>query len=124
MPVAGQLAALARERRVLSFSGDLGSGKTTLIQHICRSLGVEEEVNSPSFGLVNEYDSPEGRICHFDLYRLRSVEEAMDIGFTEYIDSGDICLIEWPEIARDLLPDECLSVHLAHSGDGKRSIEW
>ena len=122
--VSLELAGILRERPVMSFSGDLGTGKTTLIRMICRELGVKGEVDSPSFSLVNEYDSPSGRVCHFDLYRLKTAEEALDIGFMEYLDSGDICLIEWPEVAEDFLPEDTVRIFLAHEAEGERSIRW
>jgi len=123
-PIAQELTTLVQEARVMSFKGNLGAGKTTLIQHICALLGVTEEVSSPSFGLVNEYQGEEEQIFHFDLYRLKSMEEALDIGILEYLDSGSICLIEWPEIAEELLPEETVAVILAHEDEGKRSISW
>lgn len=123
-PIADALLLLAEERRILTFSGDLGTGKTTLIQHICARLGVHEDVDSPSFGMVNEYQGEEEQIFHFDLYRLKNTNEALDIGLTEYLDSGSICLIEWPEIARDLLPEETVHITLNHEKEGKRSISW
>jgi tRNA threonylcarbamoyladenosine biosynthesis protein TsaE len=123
-PIADALAHLAEENRILTFSGDLGTGKTTLIQHICARLGVSEDVSSPSFGMVNEYQGEEEQIFHFDLYRLKTLEEALDIGLTEYLDSGSICLVEWPEIAQQLLPEESIHITLSHEKEGKRSISW
>jgi len=123
-PIAQELCEQVQVARIMTFAGNLGTGKTTLIQHICSILGVEGEVSSPSFGLVNEYQGEEEQIFHFDLYRLKSMEEALDIGLLEYLDSGSICLIEWPEIASELLPEETISVILAHEGEGKRSISW
>ncbi len=85
-------------------SGTMGAGKTTFIKEICRFLGVEDPVSSPTFSLVNEYIGGEGRpIYHFDLFRIKSIEEIQYIGFTEYLDSGALCLIEWPEIIKPLL---------------------
>lgn len=123
-PVAAELAALAKEIRILTFSGDLGSGKTTLIRSICRELGIEEPVTSPSFGLVNDYESPEGPVHHFDLYRLKDKKEALDLGFLDYLDSGNICLIEWPEIVAELLPSPHAALELRHEEEGKRTISW
>lgn len=85
-------------------SGIMGAGKTTFIKEICRFLGVEDPVSSPTFSLVNEYISGEGQaVYHFDLFRIKSIEEIQHIGFTEYLDSGALCLIEWPEIIKPLL---------------------
>lgn len=122
--VARTLAALVEEARIMTFSGNLGAGKTTMIQEICKELGVSDFVSSPSFGLVNEYQSNDEQIFHFDLYRIKSLEEAMDMGFLEYIDSGSICLIEWPEVVADALPEESIQVVLAHEDGGNRSASW
>ncbi|MBI1222862.1 MAG: tRNA (adenosine(37)-N6)-threonylcarbamoyltransferase complex ATPase subunit type 1 TsaE [Bacteroidetes bacterium] len=122
--VAKTLANLVKESRIMTFSGNLGTGKTTTIQEICKALGVSDFVSSPSFGLVNEYQNSDEHIFHFDLYRMNSLDEALDIGFLEYLDSGSICLIEWPEVVLDLLPEEGIRVSLNHEEDGKRSISW
>lgn len=85
------------------FRGQMGAGKTTLIKAICKELGVAHSVQSPTFSLVNEYQSKDGKkIYHFDLYRLKNVQEALAIGIEDYLDSGEICLIEWPEQAEEL----------------------
>lgn len=85
---------------ILTFKGDLGAGKTTLIRSICRSLGTEDRVTSPTFAIVNEYlDGEERSIFHFDFYRIQKLEELEEIGVQEYFDSGNICLIEWPSRA-------------------------
>ncbi len=89
------------------FSGEMGSGKTTLIQEICKHLEVESQVSSPSFSLVNEYTCKTGKtIYHFDFYRIKSIEEVYDIGFEMYFDSGHICLIEWPEKMSEIMVKE------------------
>jgi tRNA threonylcarbamoyladenosine biosynthesis protein TsaE len=92
------------------FKGEMGAGKTTLISAICRELGVEGDVNSPTFSLVNEYTIQGGRqVYHFDFYRIKSIEEVYDIGFETYFDSGNVCLIEWPENIEAILEFEtCL----------------
>lgn len=123
-PIAKKLAEQVQVNRIMTFTGNLGTGKTTLIQHICAELGVVDDVQSPSFGMVNEYQAEEEQIFHFDLYRIKSLEEALDIGLMEYLDSGSICLIEWPEIALEMLPEETIHVTLNHEGEGKRSISW
>jgi tRNA threonylcarbamoyladenosine biosynthesis protein TsaE len=85
------------------FRGQMGAGKTTLIKELTRQLGVEGHVQSPTFALVNEYARPnDSDIYHFDLYRLKNAQEALDIGMEDYLDSGNICLIEWPEQAEEL----------------------
>lgn len=90
---------------ILLFTGEMGSGKTTLIKAMCSALGVSDEVNSPTFALVNEYQTEVGEaIYHFDFYRLNEPEEALDMGVEEYFDSGAICLVEWPEKISKFLP--------------------
>lgn len=95
---------------IIGFMGDLGAGKTTLIGEICRKLGVKGEVSSPTFGIVNEYLGDEGPVYHFDLYRLKDLGEALDMGLTDYLDSGNTCLIEWPEIVRPVLEEYDLTL--------------
>lgn len=92
-----------KEYKIWLLIGDLGSGKTTLIKKIVAELGIKEEVVSPTFGLVNEYTSRSQRIVHMDLYRLKKADEAFDIGLDEYLNSNDICFIEWPEIVMDFI---------------------
>tara|TARA_R110000850_G_scaffold249331_3_gene374261 strand:+ start:1384 stop:1812 length:429 start_codon:yes stop_codon:yes gene_type:complete len=108
---------------IILFNGDMGAGKTTLIKAICKELEVEDEVSSPTYSLVNEYFSPSaGTIYHFDFYRLRQEEEAMDMGVEEYLDSGKLCLLEWPENICNLLPDDCAVVNIRVNGE-KRDFE-
>ena len=90
--------------KVILFKGEMGVGKTTLIKCLCAEIGVEDRITSPTFSLVNEYASPNGPVYHFDLYRLNNVEELYDIGYEEYLYSGYLCLVEWPEKAMDLMP--------------------
>ena len=101
----------------------MGAGKTTFIMDLCRVLGVEEDLaGSPSFSLINEYrsDTTAELIYHFDLYRLESLEEALDIGVEDYFDSGAVCLIEWPDRIDDILPLDTVRVDLAVNPDGSR----
>jgi tRNA threonylcarbamoyladenosine biosynthesis protein TsaE len=115
----------AGEVRVIAISGEMGAGKTTFIQAICRSLGVPVEVNSPTFSLVNEYLTPEGNtIFHFDLYRIESQEELYDMGYEEYFYSGSLCLIEWPEKASNLIPDDALMVHIVVAENRSRLVQF
>lgn len=110
---------------VIAFSGAMGAGKTTFIQAICRGLGVETEVNSPTFSLVNEYFTPEGdSIFHFDLYRIESPEELFDMGYEEYFYSGSLCLIEWPEKASSLIPEDALRVQIQVGENEARLIQF
>lgn len=125
-----ELSATARwvldksQSRILLFYGEMGSGKTTLIKEIAKSLGVGELTNSPTFSLVNEYLSDEGEILyHFDFYRIEKEEEAYDMGVEEYLDSGLWCFIEWPEKVENLLPLKSTAVRISINADGSRSIE-
>ncbi|MEQ9187392.1 MAG: tRNA (adenosine(37)-N6)-threonylcarbamoyltransferase complex ATPase subunit type 1 TsaE [Cryomorphaceae bacterium] len=102
---------LYKERQVFAFRGELGSGKTTLIKKLCRDLGVTSEMSSPSFAIVNEYDSERvGSIFHFDLYRLKSERELIDIGWHDYLSQEKITFIEWPEMAGTQLPEDAVDV--------------
>lgn len=127
------LPAAAREfvkemgdNTVFAFYGDMGAGKTTFIAELCRALGVEEDAaNSPSFSIINEYRSAETAelIYHFDLYRLESLDEAFDIGVEDYLDSGALCFIEWPERIAEILPDDTVKVAVKANEDGSRDLE-
>ena len=112
---ARTLLDFAGDLRVLVFNGEIGAGKTTFIQQLCRELGVKEPVTSPTFSIVNEYrietgNGTSGSIFHLDLYRLEQTAEAQDIGIEEYFYSGNYCFVEWPDIALGLLPEQYLSV--------------
>lgn len=111
---------------VIAFYAPMGAGKTTFTSALCRALGVREDaVSSPTFAIVNEYLSGAGDpIYHFDFYRIDNVVEALDIGFYDYIDSGNLCLIEWPENIEQILPLDVLRVHIAVQDDGSRILEW
>ncbi len=105
---------------IILFDGEMGAGKTTLIQKICEVLKVEDTVSSPTFSLVNEYFSPEkGAVYHFDFYRIDSEEEALDIGLYDYLDSGNWCFIEWPEKIANLLPEECVRISIELNGGAR-----
>jgi len=100
---------------IIAFYGPMGAGKTTLIKNLCHRLGVTDEVNSPTFALVNEYltDQAEGSIFHFDFYRIKKLEEVFDIGYEDYFYSGRLCLLEWPELIDPLMPDHFIKVEIA-----------
>lgn len=111
------------ERRIVAFYGSMGAGKTTFIRALCRQLGVEDTVTSPTFALVNEYRNRQGdSIFHFDFYRIRRLVEAIDMGCDEYFQSGHLCLIEWPELVEELLPAETLRVTIQETPDGLRHL--
>lgn len=110
-------------RRVFAFYGKMGAGKTTFIKAVCEALGVRDVVNSPTFSIVNEYLDGEGRsVYHFDFYRLRKAEEALDIGLEDYLYSGNLCLMEWPEIVEPLLPDGTACISIEEQEDGSRIV--
>jgi tRNA threonylcarbamoyladenosine biosynthesis protein TsaE len=122
---AGRFLELASGFTVFAFSGELGAGKTTFIQAICRKLCIEVEVNSPTFSLVNEYFRPEGSsVFHFDLYRIETKEELFDMGYEEYFYSGSLCLIEWPEKAGELIPENALWVKIEVGDNEARIIQF
>ena len=109
--------------RVFAVSGEMGAGKTTFIKAICRELGVREDVSSPSFALIYEYHSPvAGVIYHFDLYRIREISELFDLGYEDYFFSGNLCFIEWPEIAEELLPLEAGHLKIVVNSDNSRTL--
>ncbi len=111
--VAQALRTFCSDRRVVTFTGEMGAGKTTFIRRFCEWLGVEENVSSPTFSLVNEYRGVDhARVFHFDLYRLKSPAEALEIGVEEYFHSGDWCLVEWPEKAIYLIPEHRVDVRI------------
>jgi tRNA threonylcarbamoyladenosine biosynthesis protein TsaE len=122
---AARFLELAGEQTVIAFSGEMGAGKTTFIQALCRKLGITVEVNSPTFSLVNEYFTPQGNsIFHFDLYRIESPEELFDMGYEEYFYSGSLCLIEWPEKAVSLIPEDALWVQIEIGENEARLIQF
>lgn len=120
---AKEFAAALGDNRIVAFYGNMGAGKTTFISALCRCYGVEDDVCSPTFTIVNEYRAADGEsIFHFDFYRIESLKEAVDIGLDEYLYSGSLCLIEWPEKVEPLLPDETLEVHIEVDGHDRRTI--
>ena len=124
---AGRLLKIVGDRKILAFEGEIGAGKTTFIKALCREIGVKEEVTSPTFSIANEYlykdeKGKERRIFHLDLYRLEDMEEAINIGMEEYLDSGEICLIEWPELIKPLLPDDVVQIKMVIEEDFSRKL--
>jgi tRNA threonylcarbamoyladenosine biosynthesis protein TsaE len=121
--VAVAFAAWRGPRRVFALHGEMGAGKTTLVHAICRALGVKDVMGSPTYSLVNRYDSADcGQILHMDLYRLADVEEALEAGIGEDLDSGAVCFVEWPSRAPELLPDGVTDLYLDVMEDGSRKL--
>ena len=110
-------------RTVVAFDAPMGAGKTTLISRIAALLGAEDSVTSPTFAIVNQYEGREHTIYHFDMYRIERVEEALDFGSEEYLSSGDLCLVEWPEKIEPLLPDDTMVVRIDILSDTARRFE-
>lgn len=122
---AREFMAEMGDETVYTFTGEMGAGKTTFINALCRALGVEDDpTGSPTFAIVNEYrsDTTAELIYHFDLYRLENLEEAFDIGVEDYLDSGALCFIEWPERIADILPDDTVRVDIRELPDGSREL--
>lgn len=112
------------QSNIFAFFGQMGAGKTTFIKTLCSQLGVADDVNSPTFTIVNEYRAAKGYpIYHFDFYRINKVQEAYDIGLDEYFGGDGLCLIEWPEKIEEVLPDDCFRVYLKVDPQGTRTLE-
>ena len=126
--VASEIAAICKHRKKIAFLGEMGAGKTTLIQALCSFLGSTENVTSPTFSIVNEYaiakqtEDTAQCIYHIDLYRLKNMDEALDMGIEEYLDDDNYCLIEWPQLIYDLLPPETVWIQLSLLADNTRKI--
>lgn len=110
------------DNRIYLFYGEMGAGKTTLIKAICKELGITDEVTSPTFSIVNEYEGTDGPVYHFDFYRLKNHSEALDMGYEEYFYSGNYCFIEWPEKIADLVPDTYAGVRIYIQDNQSRLI--
>ncbi len=122
--VAKEFISYIKEKKVFAFYGSMGAGKTTFIKALCEELGSPDIVTSPTFTLVNEYLTESGNVVyHFDFYRIEKKEEAFDFGFEEYLYSGNLCFIEWPEKIESLLPDSAIKVRILVNNNNSRSIE-
>jgi tRNA threonylcarbamoyladenosine biosynthesis protein TsaE len=124
--VAQALINSLNHRSLVALKGKMGAGKTTFIKALCLELGVEDQVNSPTFSIVNQYETNKGEtIYHFDFYRIETLQEALQIGVFEYWDSGSLCLMEWPEKVEKLLPPECVYLTInEHEITGEREFQW
>lgn len=111
---------------IFAFYGSMGAGKTTFIKAICEEMGVEDVITSPTFAIVNEYRSATSGelIYHFDFYRIKKLEEVYDMGYEDYIESGAVCFMEWPELIEELLPEDVVKVSIKQQEDGSRIVEW
>ena len=109
---------------VFAFYAPMGTGKTTFIKTLCEALGVEDVINSPTFSIINEYRAePSGElIYHFDCYRLERLSDALNLGVEDYLQSGALCLIEWPEVLEDILPADTVRIMLTEHEDGSRKL--
>ena len=121
--VARQFVEEQSDGRVFAFYGQMGAGKTTFIAAVCKALGIEAPVNSPTFAIVNEYVADNGEtVYHFDCYRLNTLRDALNIGIEEYFASGNICFIEWAENIEELLPVDTVRVNIVVEDDGSREV--
>ena len=110
------------DHTVFAFYGKMGAGKTTFIKAICEELGVDDVITSPTFAIVNEYTAQDGPVYHFDFYRIKKIEEVYDMGFEDYFYSGALCLIEWPELIEEVLPEDAVKVTIEEKEDGSRAV--
>lgn len=123
LPLAAEtLLKHAGDKRVWLFYGEMGAGKTTLIKALCASLGVQDQTSSPTFSIVNEYMSSEGPVFHFDFYRIKTEQEAMDLGYEEYFYSDQYCFVEWPELIPSLLPAGAAVIQIETISPTERTI--
>lgn len=121
---ARSFIAAMQDRTIFAFYGKMGVGKTTFIKALCEEMGIVDVVNSPTFAIVNEYHNAaaDRRIFHFDFYRIKRQEEVYDMGYEDYLYSGNVCLLEWPELIEQLLPEETVRVNLTENADGSRTL--
>ena len=121
--IAKQLIQSHSNERIFAFYGKMGAGKTTFIKSICKILGTEEIVTSPTFSIVNQYNTKNGEnLFHFDFYRIKKTEEVMDIGYEDYFYSGSYCFIEWPEMIEELLPENFVYVKIEADEKGNERL--
>lgn len=113
------------DSKVFAFYGSMGAGKTTFVKALCEAMGVTDTVNSPTFAIVNEYDTPLGRpVYHFDFYRIKRLAEVYDMGYEDYFYGRGLCFIEWPELIEELLPDDTVKVVVEEMPDGTRQVRY
>lgn len=123
-PAARQFIDQMGEHSVFAFYGGMGAGKTTFIKAVCKELGVAETVASPTFAIINEYKAGDGKpIYHFDFYRIHKLEEVFDFGYEDYLYSGHVCFIEWPELVEQVLPEDTVKLSIRETDNGSRILE-
>jgi tRNA threonylcarbamoyladenosine biosynthesis protein TsaE len=122
--VAQALLNYAQDQKFFIFEGEMAAGKTTFIKTFCEALGVIDVVSSPTFSIVNEYESSHGLVYHFDFYRLKNLQEAYDIGYEEYFYGGSYCLIEWPSKVEEILPEAYIKVQITVTNHGQRLFDF
>ena len=121
--IAAAISDEYKEDQIFAFYGKMGSGKTTLIKEICQQKGVTGNITSPTFAIINEYITDKKEILyHFDFYRIETPEEVFDLGYEDYFFSGKICLIEWPELIENLLPENYIKITIEEKENGIRYI--
>jgi len=125
LPVAARrILEYTSGKKLLAFYGSMGAGKTTIIKAVCKILGAEDIVTSPTFTLVNEYRTTTGEVLyHIDFYRINKIEEALDLGIEEYFNSGSYCLMEWPELIGEILPPESVIIKITVDKNEHRVLE-
>lgn len=123
---AREFVANMGQASVFAFYGKMGAGKTTFVKAICEELGVEDVITSPTFAIVNEYQSTKtgGPIYHFDFYRIKKLDEVYDVGYEDYFYSGAPCFLEWPELIEEILPNDAVKVTITEQEDGTRIVEF
>jgi tRNA threonylcarbamoyladenosine biosynthesis protein TsaE len=122
---AAEFLEMIGNNKIIALYGSMGAGKTTFTKALCKVMGVVDGVNSPTFSIINEYRNLEGTpVYHFDFYRIESLSDAFDIGYEEYVYSGELCIIEWPEKIEQILPDETLKVQISVLDDESREITF
>ena len=122
---AQKFIAQMGDSRIFAFYGSMGAGKTTFVKALCEAMGVTDTVNSPTFAIVNEYDTPSGcPIYHFDFSRIKRIAEVYDMGYEDYFYSRGLCFIEWPELIEELLPEETIKVTIEERADGSRVVSY
>ena len=123
---AKQFIANMGDSKVFAFYGKMGAGKTTFVKAVCEELGVDDVITSPTFAIVNEYQSATtgDSIFHFDFYRIKKLDEVYDMGYEDYFYGGNLCFLEWPELIESLLPEDVTKVHITTEADGSRTISF